>query len=541
MKHSHTVKSSGKKKQYQADSKKSKISSRKLRTEFFPIVGIGASAGGIKAFTSLLESLHPDLGMAFVLILHLSPHHKSALAEIMQFKTSMKVQTAKDGMAVLPNNVYVIPPNTFISIKDGRLKFAPRPVMATGDFSVDYFLTTLAAGYKNSAIGIILSGTATDGTLGLKAIKAEGGITFAQDGSAEFNGMPGHAYDAGYVDLRLPPKEIAMELQRLTQVPYTILPPDKIEHAEPTEINEQGQVLQQILALIKARTGIDFFLNYKHASIYRRIIRRMALNKFEKLSEYFSMLRHNSREVDALYADFLINVTCFFRNPDFYKILAAKVFPAITNQEKSTEPFRIWIAGCSSGEEAYSVAIHLIEFLERKKISVPIQIFASDLDSNAIEKARAGAYPAIGMMGISPTRLSRFFIKRAGFYQISKSVREVCVFSQHNLLKDPPFPRMDLISCQNVLIYLDTIPQEKILQMFHYALQPNGFLCLGKSETIGTSGNLFRPLDRKIKIYSKKPVRPQFDFAGDTIKGSTAPVTTTARAEVNVEKAMSKL
>lgn len=515
-----------------------------LRPKPFPIVGIGASAGGIKAFTAFLEHLNPNLGMAYVLIMHLSPNHKSVLAEIMQSKTKMRVQTVKDGMEVMVNNVYVIPPNTFMSMVDGHLKLAPRSITSFGSFAVDYFFTALAAIYKNNAVGVILSGTATDGTLGLKAIKAEGGITFAQDETAEFNGMPNNAFESGYVDFKMSPENIALELEQLIKTPYSVLPAHKIERVEPKELNKQADVLQKILALVKDRTGIDFFLNYKHASIYRRILRRMALNRFATLPEYYAGLKTDLKEVDALYDDFLINVTYFFRDPEFYKALVENVFPSIVKEGSTTEPVRVWIAGCSTGEEAYSVAICLIEFLESKGLPIPIQIFASDLDANAIEKARLGIYPVSGLLKVPPNYLSRYFVKGEGFYQIHKAVRQMCVFSQHNLLKDPPFSRMDLISCQNVLIYLDNAPQQRVLQTFHYALKPNGFLFLGKSETIGSSTDFFLPISKKVKIYSKKATKaPQLEFTVDKARRAAAHVNqfVNQRSEINIEKVISKL
>ncbi len=510
----------------------------------FPIVGIGASAGGVKAFTMLLEHLSPNLGMAYVLIMHLSPSHKSSLAEIMQSKTRMKVQTVKDGMEVMADNVYVIPPGTLMSLVDGHLKLAQRSVTSIGNFAVDYFLTALALIYKNNAVGIVLSGTATDGTLGLKAIKAEGGITFAQDETAEFGGMPNHAYDSGYVDFRLSPENIAIELERLVKVPYTRFPADRIEAVQSKELSQQADELQRILSVVKNKIGIDFFLNYKHASVYRRVLRRMALYKFERLSEYYELLQNDSKEVHALYDDFLINVTYFFRDPDFYKSLVEKVFPVIAKRGSTSEPLRIWIAGCSTGEEAYSVAICLIEYLENEGLLIPIQIFASDLDSNAIEKARLAIYPVSGVVGVSQTFLKKYFIKNEGFYQIIKSVRQICVFSQHNLLKDPPFSRIDLISCQNVLIYLETSAQEKILETFHYALKPVGFLFLGKSETIGSFADFFEPVNKKVKFYSKKDAKPlPRKFPIDRVKNSTLQINQfiAQRAELNVEKVIGKL
>lgn len=483
------------------------------RPKPFPVVGFGASAGGLEAFIVLLRRLDPNLGMAYVLVMHLSPNHKSALTQILQSKTKMPIQTVKDGMEVVANNVYVIPPNTYMSLVDGHLKLAPRTITPIGNFAVDYFFTALAAVYKNNAIGVILSGTASDGTLGLKAIKAEGGITFAQDDTAEFSGMPRHAYDSGNVDFVLPPEGIAKELARLVKMQYTILPSDKIEAVQQKELNDHSEELKKILSIVKNKSGIDFFNHYKHASIYRRVTRRMVLNKLEKLADYGSMLRTNPKEVDSLYDDFLINVTNFFRDPEFYKILSSEVFPAILKERKAADPIRIWVAGCASGEEAYSIAICLIEFLEKKHRIVPIQIFASDLDANAIEQARSGIYPVSALQGVSPEHLRHYFKKLDGHYQIVRSVREICIFSQHNLLKDPPFSRMDLISCQNVLIYLETHPQKKILQAFHYALKSTGHLFLGKSESVGAAIELFELLDRKVKLYFRKATKsPHLEF-----------------------------
>jgi two-component system CheB/CheR fusion protein len=521
-----------------------KAAEKDLLIKPFPIVGFGASAGGLEAFIKLLKHLDPTLGMAYVLIMHLSPHHKSALTEILKAKTKMPVHTVKDGMEVKANNIFVIPPNTFMSVVDGHLKLAPRAVTSIGNYAVDYFFTGLASLYKNNAIGVILSGTATDGTLGLKAIKAEGGITFAQDGTAEFSGMPHHAFDSGYVDFMLPPEGIAKEFARLGKMPYTVLPSDKIEAVHVKELTDHTEELKKILSIVKSKTGIDFFLHYKLGSIYRRVVRRMVLNKFEKLQEYGTMLKANPKEVEALYDDFLINVTSFFRDPDFYKIITKEIFPAFLKRATPADPIRIWVAGCATGEEAYSIAIALIEFLEKEEQTIPIQIFASDLDANAIEKARAGLYPVGALQGVSTHYLKRYFNKVDGHYQIVKSVRELCVFSHHNLLRDPPFSRIDLISCQNVLIYLETAPQKKILQTFHYSLKPSGHLFLGKSETIGTCHDMFEMLDKKVRLYSRKPAKsPLLAFAtpapSDVLLKESHPAG--QHAEIDVEKDMGKL
>lgn len=482
-------------------------------TKPFPVVCFGASAGGLEAFSTVLEFLRPDLGMAYVLIMHLSPNHKSSLVEILQPKTKMKIHTAKDGMEVKSNNIYVIPPNAYMSLVDGHLKVGPRSLAKIGNFAVDYFLTALASIYKNNSIGIILSGTASDGTIGLKAIKAEGGISFVQDDSAKFPGMPKSAYDSGYADFILSPKDIADELAQLAKMPYTIVSEDKIELKRAKELKNEAQVLKKILLIVRDKTGVDFNQNYKSASVYRRIVRRSVLNKCKTLTEYHAILESKEKEVLDLYNDFLINVTKFFRDPDFYKSLETEILPATMRLRQPTDPIRIWIAGCATGEEAYSVAITVMRFLEQKDLSISFQIFASDLDAQAITKARLGIYSVSTVQNVPEKYLSRYFRKIDGHYQIERSVRETCVFSQQDLLKDPPFSRIDLISCQNVMIYLENDPQQKILQKFHYALKPSGFLFLGKSENIGASIDFFEPLDKKVRVFRRRSANtPPIEF-----------------------------
>ena len=498
------------------ENSKLKIRPRSLQLRPFPIVGIGASAGGIKALNELFKHLNPALGMAYVLVMHLSPTHKSALAQVIQTKTRMKVQTVTNGMEVIKNVIYVIPPKTFMTTVAGRLVLTPMANDVIGNLSIDYFLTSLAAIHKNNAIGVILSGTGTDGTLGLKAIKAEGGITFAQDETAEFNGMPGHAHESGYVDLRLSPRRIADELKKFASMPYLVLPSDQIEEVQSKEIVEHEVELQKILAVVKNEKGVDFFRDYKHASVFRRVMRRMALNKFANLNDYLAMVQTDHKEVNDLYNDFLVNVTDFFRDPDFYATLQTHVFPSIVKNRKPGDAIRIWIAGCATGEEAYSVAICLMEFLDNLGIVIPVNIFASDLDSNAIEKARLGVYPISALRSVSPTYVDKYFLRNDNYYQIVKAVRQVCIFSEHNLIKDPPFPRMDLVSCQNVLIYLNTQQHEKVLKTFHYVLRPTGFLFLGKSESVGTATDLFESLDKRIKVYGRKATKnSKFNFPVD--------------------------
>lgn len=454
----------------------------------------------------------------------------------------MKVNTVKNGMEVKPNNVYVIPPNTSMSIVDGHLKLAPRDISANGNFAIDYFLTALASVYKNNSIGVILSGTATDGTLGLKAIKAEGGITFAQDNSAKFPSMPKNAYESGYADFMLTPEGIAKELTDLAEIPYPVLPSDKVASSHLQQLDGEKEILKKILSVVKSKTGTDFFTNYKQASIYRRIVRRVALHKLATLEEYAALLANNEREVEELYNDFLINVTNFFRDTDFYKSLSNEIIPGMIKGRNSADALRIWVAGCATGEEAYSIAITLDEYIENKRLDISYQIFASDLDANAIEKARLGVYPVSAVHNIPQERLKKFFRKTDGHYQVNKSIREVCIFSKQNLLNDPPFSRMDLISCQNVLIYLENDAQQKILQTFHYALKPTGFLFLGKSETIGNAGAMFDSCDKKLRLYSRKSVASQtMDFKpGISEPVHVKPVHVSPRSPYDLEKEIGK-
>ncbi len=510
----------------------------------FPVVCFGASAGGLEAFSNVLAFLRPDLGMAYVLIMHLSPSHKSSLVEILQPKTKMKIQTAKNGVEVKKNVVYVIPPNSYMSIIDGHLKVGPRALGKIGNYAIDYFLSALASIYKNNSVGIILSGTASDGTIGLKAIKANGGITIVQDDSAKFSGMPRSAYDSGYADFILSPRKIAEELEHLAQTPYTIVSEIKIESKLARGLKNENQLLKNILLIVKEKTGLDFFQNYKLASIYRRILRRSVLNKCKNLDNYYAILEKSDKEVHDLYNDFLINVTSFFRDPDFYKLLETDIFPTILKQRQATDPIRIWIAGCSTGEEAYSVAIILMQFLEQKALNIPFQIFASDLDAQAIEKARLGIYSLSTLQDVPEKYLDRYFRKIDGHYQIERNVREACVFSQQNLLKDPPFSRLDLISCQNVMIYLENDPQQRILQKFHYALKSSGFLFLGKSENIGAAIDLFEPLDKKIRVFRRRSANtPPIEF--DVPKIQTYTVKTVQRVDIvpvsDVEKELGRV
>ncbi|MEG4085125.1 chemotaxis protein CheB [Microcoleus sp. POL10_C6] len=478
----------------------------------FPIVGIAASAGGLEAFTQLLSHLPADTGMAFVLIQHLDPNHKSLLSEILARTTQMPVNEVEDGVAVEPNQVYVIPPNTKMVVCKGVLQLSPREKIYGKYMPGDAFFTSLAIDRGHKAIAVVLSGGDGDGSLGLKAIKAAGGMTFAQcQDTAKFDSMPNTAVATGNVDFVLPPEKIAEELANYSHNPLLTgpLPMTKVE-----ESPEQGDALATIFAVLKSTTGVDFS-QYKPRTIARRIQRRMVLYKLESLNDYAQHLRHNSAEVTALYEEILIHVTSFFRDPEAFEKLKELVFPTITQNKSAETPIRIWVAGCSTGEEVYSIAICLLEFLGDQVIQPPIQIFATDIGEQAIGKARSGVYSENQMVDVSPERRTRFFIAEArGSYRISKAVRELCVFARQDLGSDPPFSNIDLVSCRNVLIYLGESLQKKVMPIFHYSLKPTGFLLLGTSESTGEFSYLFTSLDKKSKIYTKKltATRPHFSF-----------------------------
>ncbi len=469
----------------------------------FPIVGIGASAGGIEAFTQMLKRLPGDTGMAFVFVQHLHPDYESALTEILARETSMPVTEAGDGMRVEPDHIYVIPPDSYLGIHRGALQLLPRSRAHERRLPIDQFFRYLAEDHGTRAIGIVLSGTASDGVLGLKAIKAEGGITFAQDeASAKYDGMPHSAIASGAVDSVLSPERIAVELERIARHPYIV---QERTGATTEALPAGGDNLDKIFMLMRRHSGHDFTY-YKHTTIQRRIRRRMLLHKLERLEDYVRYLQEHPGELDHLFQDFLINVTGFFRDPEAFEALARDVFPALTSRESPDHPVRIWVPGCSTGEEAYSIAIALLEFLGERAAITPVQIFATDIDEMAIGRARDGVYPENIAQDVSPERLRRFFIQVDGGYRISKSIRDICVFAVQNVTRDPPFSRLDLISCRNLLIYLGPVLQKRIMRVFHYALNSEGFLLLGSAESIGEHSDLFRAVDVKEKVYTKKPV-----------------------------------
>lgn len=512
-----------------AETEKQEHGAGKLGNGFL-VVGIGASAGGLEAYTALFKVLLPDLGMAYVLVPHLDPARESAYAQILGRATAMPVLQIEDRMQVQPDHVYVIPPNCELTMSGKELRItdqeSPRAIRGT----IDIFFRSLAAECGPNAVGVVLSGTASDGTHGLTAIKGEGGITFAQDTrSAKYDGMPASAIAAGCVDFVLPPDQIAEELARIRKHPYVAGTPPQLSE-DPDRSNEA--LMQQVFRLLRRATRVDFS-EYKTPTIGRRIQRRMVLHKIEKLADYVALLQRDRNEVNQLYQDFLINVTSFFRNPEAFETLKQIVYPEVLKSRSNAVPIRIWVPGCSTGEETYSHAISLVEFLGDERADVPVQIFGTDLSEMAITRARAGTYKESIEADISPARLRRFFHKVDSGYQISKTIRDLCIFSTQNIFSDPPFSRMDLVSCRNVMIYLSQSLQKRVIPIFHYALNPSGFLMIGNTEgLLGAGSELFEMADKKQKIYRKKLVATPvtMGFVVGTTDHSAGPVDGAATA-----------
>jgi two-component system CheB/CheR fusion protein len=382
-------------------------------------------------------------------------------------------------------------------LADGRLQLSPRTELRGVARPIDQFMRSLAEEHGHKAIAIVLSGTGSDGTLGIEEVKAAGGITFVQDSSAVHDGMPRSAIAGGGVDFILAPRKIARELGRIAEHPYV-----GPELEEGVTALSEGD-LQRVIAMLRESSGVDF-TNYKRNTLYRRITRRMALNKLVSAREYLKMLKGNTGEMEALYQDVLINVTSFFRNPEAYEALKSEIFPKLTRERGRHEQVRVWALGCSTGEEAYSVAIAYSEYLESSGLHVPLQVFATDLNGAGIEKARAGIYGKGIAQDVSSERLRRYFVESDGSYRIAKTIRDMCVFARQNVLADPPFSRIDLVACRNMLIYLEPVLQHRLIPMLHYALRGDGYLWLGNSETIGSYRDLFEPVDAKNRIYAKK-------------------------------------
>src|SRR5881392_523694 len=470
-----------------------------------PIVGIGGSAGGFEAAMDLLRHLPPRTGMAFVIVQHLDPHHGSRLPNLLGKATSMPVTEVTGTTTPKPNEVYVQPPNKCVIAKNGKLTLVSRTERL--NIAIDHFFESLAEECGSRGIGVVLSGTGSDGTAGLRAIKAAGGLTFAQtEESAKFDAMPRSAIRSGFVDLVLPPDGIAREIRRIAEHPYMRRPLIDAEKAQK-EAYRQADDLGRIFLSLKKQMGVDFSA-YKESTLIRRIHRRMALHRIDTLKRYARYLRDNKKEIEALFDDLLINVTRFFRDERVFRALKRRFLPALVKSKNKdrTAQLRVWVPGCATGEEVYSFAISILETLGQRVSKMDIQIFGTDLSDSTIEHARAGIYSSAIEKDVSGTRLKRFFNKRDGMYQIKRGVREICTFARQNIAADPPFSRLDLISCRNVLIYLGAQLHKQCIPQFHYALNPGGYLILGPAESVGSFDELFELVDKRNKIYAKKNV-----------------------------------
>ncbi len=474
----------------------------------FPIVGIGASAGGLAAFETFFSGMPEDTdpGMAFVLVQHLAPDHKSILAELIRRYTRMQVFEVKDNMIIEPNCAYIIPPGYDMALHNGALHlfepFAPHGLR----LPIDFFFRSLAQDQCDRAIAIVLSGNGSDGTMGVRAIKGGGGMVMVQTlESAEYDGMPRSVIATGLVDYELPPAEMATAL-----IAYSSKAFNKNISADTVPAPKYENTLKKIFILMRAQTGHDFS-SYKQNTVRRRIERRMAVHQIDSIEKYLKYLQQSNEEINALFKDLLIGVTNFFRDVDSFNSLNETVIPKLFTGKSAGSLIRVWSAGCSTGEEAYSIAILIQEHMESLKQIFTVQIFATDIDPRAISSARAGIYPASIAADITPERLERFFTSESGFpdiesqtYRINKSIRDMLIFSEQNLINDPPFSQIDLICCRNLMIYLGNDLQKKLIPIFHYSLNPNGFLFLGTSESVGEFTNLFQLIDRKSKLYLRK-------------------------------------
>ena len=469
----------------------------------FPIVGIGASAGGLAAFEAFFSGMPTDTdpGMAFVLVQHLAPDHKSILSDLVRRYTRMQVFEVEDGMVVQVNCAYIIPPNHDMAFLNGTLHLLEPSAPRGQRLPIDFFFRSLAQDQHEHAIGIVLTGTGSDGTLGVRAIKAEGGMVMAQNPeSTEFDGMPRSAIATGLVDYELPPAEMPAQLIAYAAHAFGTPRQSVVAQTPKTE-----GAIKKIFILLRAQTGHDFS-QYKPSTIHRRIERRMAVHQVEGVESYVKYLQQTPAEVEALFRDLLIGVTNFFRDPEAFQLLEDEVIPKLFADKPAGGVVRVWSAGCSTGEEAYSIAILLHERMEALKQTFTVQVFATDIDSQAIATARAGLYPASIAADMAPERLARFFtaVPDGSAYRINKGLRDMLVFSEQSVIKDPPFSRLDLISCRNLLIYFSAELQKKLIPLFNYALNPGGFLLLGTSEGIGEFVELFTVLDRKAKLYQRK-------------------------------------
>ena len=469
----------------------------------FLMAGIGASAGGLEALKVFFDHTPIDSGIAFIIIQHLDPLHKSLLSELIGGHTEMKVSEIENNTIVNPNNVYVIPPNKDLTIKNGCLHLTKPKELRNVRRTIDSFFTSLATDQKENAIGIVLSGTGTEGTLGLEAIKAAGGYTIIQEPeTAQFDGMPLNAIMAKVGDIILPPEKMPAFILNHFAKEKRIQNNHKQESTSPSK-----EELHEIIQIIRNQTGYDFS-NYKTNTIVRRILKRLTLNRTDTIRAYIKLLHNNTNETDKLYKDFFIGVTSFFRDKQVFNCIEKKTIPHLLQNCIDKKELRVWVCGCSTGEEAYSLAILLREALEKNKQFIKVIIFASDIDKQAIEFARNGVYSEAAIANLSSARVSRDFTRRESGYQLKKEIREMVVFAHHNLIKDPPFSKIDMITCRNLLIYLNSDLQKKIIPLFHYSLNKDGILILGTSESIGDYNDYFSVFDAKTKIFKKNQDLP---------------------------------
>lgn len=485
-----------------APASKKKTSSIRKRTKAGAarIAAIGASAGGLEAVSLLLKHLPPDTGMAFFYVQHLSPDHASNLAALLSKSTKMRVQEVKDNMLIERDHVYVCTPNREITLLRGRIKLKPRRTGQLPYLPIDSFFRSISKTYKEATLGIVLSGNATDGTEGLQAIKDAGGFTFAQDSSAKYNSMPQSAIDRNAAMFILSPKKIADQIAVLIDNGFS-LPKNKPKTADDSR--DEIADLKAIFSKLFKTTGVDFSY-YKLSTLKRRLSYRMLHSGIDSLHEYAQFLDKKNDETDLLYKDLLINVTSFFRDPVAFRYLKSSFFPKLLKSKGPGQTLRIWVPACSTGEEVYSIAMIVAELRTGHGGKIPVKIFASDLSEQAIHIARTGEYAKQDMKHVSKERLKRFFTVAGTHYRVNKELREMCVFAPHNILSDPPFSRIDFVSCCNLLIYFDPTAQKKALSTISFALNDDGYLMLGKSETIGNSSLLFTQSDNKLKIYKRK-------------------------------------
>src|ERR1051326_3894838 len=466
------------------------------------LVGIGASAGGIGALLRFFEATPTDSGLAYAVLLHTTPDHDSRLAEVFQTKTVMPVVQVTDPVRVERDHVYIIPPDRHVSLVGGRVRLV-EPDATNGHAPIDLFFRALAHAYKDRSVAVILSGTGADGSLGLGRIREEGGVSIAQDPSdAEHGQMPRSAIESGFVDFILPVAEMPEKLVSLRQNAERIQLP--LPEAPPRAFEED--TLRELLALLRARTRHDF-TNYKRATLLRRIERRLQVTECEDIRGYLEHIRSHPEELQGLLRDLLISVTNFFRDPEAWRRLQSEVVPKLFEGRGAGEQIRVWVPGCATGEEAYSVAMLLAEHADALPSPPALQIFATDIDEDALAAGRMGVYPHTIAADVSPERLKRFFLTEGSYYRVRRELREMVLFAPHNILRDPPFSKLNLVSCRNLLIYINRNMQERVLEVFHFALKPGGYLFLGSSESAEGLSDLFTPTVKKYRIFRRSDDR----------------------------------